>query len=107
MFPDFQFSIDNMDFNENTSAFDKNSTKLITVIARGSDRNFRRVANSGPGSKSNISYENHDIAIAMSPSRADPALPWLGVFKCLIQCYCTGWGYLNIYISITALAGGI
>ena len=40
--------------------------------------------------------ENHDIAIAMSPSRADPVLPWLGVFKCLIQCYCTGWGYLNI-----------
>ena len=51
--------------------------------------------------------ENHDIANAMSPSRADPLLPWLGVFKCLIQCYCTGWGYLNIYISITALAGGI
>ena len=25
--------------------------------------------------------ENHDIAIAMSPSRADPVLPWLGVFK--------------------------
>ena len=40
--------------------------------------------------------ENHDIAIAMSPSRADPVLPWLGVFKCLIQCYCTVWGYLNI-----------
>ena len=51
--------------------------------------------------------ENHDIAIAMSPSRAVPVLPWLGVFKCLIQCYCTGWGYLNIYISITALTGGI
>ena len=28
-------------------------------------------------------YENHDIAIAMSPSRADPVLPWLGVFKYL------------------------
>ena len=40
--------------------------------------------------------ENHDIAIAMSPSRADPVLPWLGIFKCLIQCYCTVWGYLNI-----------
>ena len=23
-------------------------------------------------------YENHDIAIAMSPSRADPVLPWAG-----------------------------
>jgi len=42
------------------------------------------------------SNENHDIAIAMSPSRADPVLPWLGVFKCLIQCYCTGWEYLYI-----------
>ena len=47
-------------------------------------------------------YENHDIAIAMSSSRADPVLGlnilqgWLGVFKYLIQCYCTGWGYLNI-----------
>ena len=41
-------------------------------------------------------YENHDIAIAMAPSCADPVLPWLGVFKCLIQCYCTVWGYLNI-----------
>ena len=43
-----------------------------------------------------INHENHDIAIAMSPSRVDPVLPWLGVFKCLIQCYCTVWGYLNI-----------
>ena len=41
-------------------------------------------------------YENHDIAIAMSPSRADPVLPWLGVFKCLYQSHCTDWGYLNI-----------
>ena len=57
MYPDLQFSIVNMDFNENTSVFDKNSTKLITVIARGSDGNFRRVANSGSGSKSNISYK--------------------------------------------------
>ena len=40
--------------------------------------------------------ENHDIAIAMSPSRADPVLPWLGVFKCLFQSHCTVWGYLNI-----------
>ena len=40
--------------------------------------------------------ENHDIAIAMSPSRADPVLPWLGVFKCLYQGHCTVWGYLNI-----------
>ena len=43
-----------------------------------------------------IVYENHDIAIAMSPSRADPVLPWLGVFKCLYQSHCTDWGYLNI-----------
>ena len=41
-------------------------------------------------------HENHDIAIAMSPSRADPVLPWLGVFKCLYQSHCTDWGYLNI-----------
>ena len=41
-------------------------------------------------------YENHDIAIAMSPSHADPVLPWLGVFKCLYQSHCTGWVYLNI-----------
>ena len=41
-------------------------------------------------------YENHDIAITMSPSRADPVLPWLGVFKCLYQSHCTVWGYLNI-----------
>ena len=44
----------------------------------------------------NIVDENHDIAIAMSPSRADPVLPWLGVFKCLYQSHCTVWGYLNI-----------
>ena len=49
----------------------------------------------------------------MSFSRADSMLGLnilqglLEVFKCLIQCYCTGWGYLNIYISISALAGGI
>ena len=41
-------------------------------------------------------YENYDIANAMSSSRADPVLG-----------HCTGWGYLNIYISVTALAGGI
>ena len=43
-----------------------------------------------------LEYENHDIAIAMSPSRADPVLPWLGVFKFLYQSHCTDWGYLNI-----------
>ena len=32
-----------------------------------------------------IEHENHDIAIAMSPSHADPVLPWLGVFKYLNQ----------------------
>ena len=24
-------------------------------------------------------------------------LPWLGVFKYLYQCHCTGWEYFNIY----------
>jgi len=43
----------------------------------------------------------------MSPSRADPVLPWLGVFKYLNQCHCPGWEYLNIYISVSALAGSI
>ena len=52
-------------------------------------------------------YENHDIAIVMSPSRADPVLPWLGVFKYLYQCLSPGWEYLNIYISVSALAGSI
>ena len=33
---------------------------------------------------------------AMSSSRADPVLPWLGVFKCLYQSHCTDWGYLNV-----------
>ena len=42
--------------------------------------------------------ENHDIAIAMSPSRADPILPWLGLFKYLNQCHWPGWEYLYIYI---------
>ena len=41
-------------------------------------------------------YENYDIACAMSSSRADPVLS-----------HCPGWGYLNIYINVTALAGGI
>ena len=47
-------------------------------------------------------HENHDIAIAMSSSRADPVLGkniqlgWLGVFKYLNQCHCPGWEYLNI-----------
>ena len=54
-----------------------------------------------------MSDENHDIAIAMSSSRADPMLGlnilqgWLEVFKwCLLKClylsYCTGWGHLNV-----------
>ena len=29
-------------------------------------------------SRQSFSYENHDIAIATSSSRADPVLPWLG-----------------------------
>ena len=41
-------------------------------------------------------YENYDIALAMSSSRADPVLG-----------HCPGWEYLNIYISVTALAGSI
>ena len=32
-----------------------------------------------------LDYENYDIAIAMSSSRADPVLG-----------HCPGWGYLNI-----------
>ena len=43
-----------------------------------------------------IKDENYDIAIAMSSSLADPVLG-----------HCTGWVYLNIYISVTALAGCI
>ena len=43
-----------------------------------------------------VKDENHDIAIAMSSSRADPVLPWLGVFKCLYQSHCTDWGHLNV-----------
>ena len=49
-----------------------------------------------------IYYENHDITIAMSSSRADPVLGlnilqgWLGVFKYSYQSYCTGWGHLNV-----------
>ena len=35
------------------------------------------------------------------------SLHCLGVIKYLNQCHCTGWRYLNIYISVTALAGGI
>ena len=41
-------------------------------------------------------HENHNIAIAMSSSRADPVLPWLGVFKYLNQCHCPDLEYLNI-----------
>ena len=46
--------------------------------------------------------ENHDIAIAMSSSRADPVLGkniqlgWLGVFKYLNQCHFPGWENLNV-----------
>ena len=43
-----------------------------------------------------IFNENYDIAIAMSSSRADPVLG-----------HCPGWGYLNIYIRVPALAEGI
>ena len=58
--------------------------------------------------RSYIINENHDIAIAMSSFRADPVLPWLGVFKCLYQqSHCTDWGHFNVFISITALTGGI
>ena len=35
--------------------------------------------------------ENYDIAIAMSSPLADPVLG-----------HCTGWVYLNIYLSVTA-----
>ena len=38
-------------------------------------------------------YENYDITMAMSSSRADPVLGW-----------CPGWAYLNILINATALA---
>ena len=44
----------------------------------------------------NMIHENHNIAIAMSSSRADPVLPWLGVFKCFYQSHCTDWGHLNV-----------
>ena len=40
--------------------------------------------------------ENYNIAPAMSSSRADSVLG-----------HCPGWEYLNIYISVSALAGGI
>ena len=50
----------------------------------------------------NILNENHDIAIAMSSSRAVPVLGlnilqgWLEVFKYLNQWHWPGWEYLNI-----------
>ena len=63
----------------------------------------------------NINHENHDIAIAMSSSRADPVLgsnilqaglegfkcfksvsPWVGVFIRLFQSHCTDWGNVNV-----------
>ena len=42
-----------------------------------------------------VKDENHNIAIIMSSYCADPVLElnilhWLGVFKYLVQCYCTG-----------------
>ena len=54
-----------------------------------------------------LHHENHNIAITMSSSCADPVLPWLGVFKCLYQSHCTDWGHLNVFIRVAALAGGI
>ena len=53
----------------------------------------------------NIFYENHDIASAMSPSRADPVLGlnillhclWLFKYlNILNQCHWPGWEYLYI-----------
>ena len=50
-----------------------------------------------------MKYENHDIAIAMLVLLVlTPTLCLLGVFKCLYQCHCTGWRYLNVYIRVTA-----
>ena len=73
--------------------------KLMNVLRSGTDvvdtiQSIHRYIR--PDAICYMLYENHDIAIAMSPSRADPVLPWLGIFKCLIQRYCTVWGYLNI-----------
>ena len=48
-------------------------------------------------------YENHDIATAMSSSRADSELG-LGLN---ILSYWAGWRDLNIKIIATALAKGI
>ena len=31
------------------------------------------------------------------------SLSLLEGFKCLYQSHCTGWGYLNVYTSVTAL----
>ena len=42
-------------------------------------------------------YENHDIC------RTDALL----FLKCLYQSHCPEWRHLNVYISVTALAGGI
>ena len=44
-------------------------------------------------------YENNDIAITMSPSRADPVLG--------LNIYMADWRDLNIKINATALAGSI
>ena len=46
-----------------------------------------------------FSYENRDIAIAMSSSRADPVL---GLF---IISYCPGWGYLDYISGCVSVAG--
>ena len=55
-----------------------------------------------PTPPSTISYENHDIAIAMSHSRADPVLPLLGVFKCLLDPASEASGVLpNLYYFTT------
>ena len=43
-----------------------------------------------PCSARPLSYENRDMAIAMSSSRADPVL------GLNIPSSCPGWGYLNI-----------
>ena len=60
-----------------------------------------------------IRDENHDIAIAMTSSLADPVLGLyilqggLEGFKYLNQCHRPGWEYLNVQFRVTALAGGI
>ena len=58
-----------------------------------------------------FAYENCEMAIAISSSRADSAnvpgvafkclkhgqcADWLQAFKCLDQCKCTDWSQLNV-----------